>query len=90
MTNAQTHLEAALAILLRERDVLDDQLRSIRSVIGAPKPPPASPEATPPSDKPARKKRRKLSAEARERIAAAQKKRWEKFRSTKKPSAAKT
>ncbi len=88
MVTAQTHLEAALAILLRERDSLDDQLRSIRSVIGAPKATAASPQATP-SDKPARKKRRKLSAEARERIAAAQKKRWEKFRSAKKAGASK-
>ncbi|MCC6539355.1 MAG: hypothetical protein IT162_17520 [Bryobacterales bacterium] len=83
-----THLQAALDSLERERAGIDEQIRAIRLVLGA-TPPKASTAAAPttasaPDAAPTRRSRkRKLSAEARARIAAAQKKRWAEFRKKK-------
>lgn len=81
-----THLQAALDSLERDRATIDDQIRSIRSILGqgaattkgsaAEKSAAAEPVVR-------RRRRRKLSAEARARIAAAQKKRWSEFRKKK-------
>lgn len=83
------HLQAALSSLERERANLDEQIRSIRSMIGqgaAKVSAAAGSDAAEPVVRKRRRRRRKLSAEARERIAAAQKKRWSEFRKKKKSS----
>ncbi len=84
-----THLQAALDSLEREKALIDDQIRAIRSVLGqaaaavtTPKGPVAE-ESSAAEPVVRRRRRRKLSAEARARIAAAQKKRWSEFRKTK-------
>lgn len=73
-------LEAALHGLELQREKLDDQIDQVRSMLGrrVGRPPKAGSSA-PASAKPARKSR-VLSAEARKRIAAAQKRRWAAFR----------
>lgn len=77
-----SHLLAALAILEREQAAVAGHIRALRSALGsaASKSPAAGSEAEV-SDKPVtrRRRRRKLSAEARSRIAAAQKLRWAEF-----------
>lgn len=82
-----THLQAALDSLERERAAIDDQIRAIRLVLGQAATTKASTAAAPaaaPDAAPTRRARkRKLSAEARARIAAAQKKRWAEFRKKK-------
>jgi len=84
-----THLQAALDSLERERSLIDDQIRAIRSVLGqaaaavTTKGPVAEVESAAAEPVVRRRRRRKLSAEARARIAAAQKKRWSEFRKTK-------
>ena len=83
-----THLQAALDGLEKEKAQIDDQIRGIRAVLGqaaAAAVVKAAPAVEASSDSDSgpvvrRKKRRKLSAEARARIAAAQKKRWADFR----------
>ena len=86
-----THLQAALDGLEKEKAQIEDQIRGIRSVLGqataaaavakaAPAAEASSPAAADSGTGVRRKKRRKLSAEARARIAAAQKKRWADFR----------
>ncbi len=80
-----THLQAALDSLEREKAQIDDQIKAIRSVLGQPAPPAAAKSSAPvesAGSEPVvrRRRRRKLSAEARARIAAAQKKRWADFR----------
>ena len=80
------HLQAALNSLERERATIDDQIRSIRSILGQAAaitkgPVAEAPAAAEPVVR--RRRRRKLSAEARARIAAAQKKRWSDFRKKK-------
>ncbi len=84
-----SHLQAALDSLERERVAIDDQIRAIRLVLGqaatskAPsKTAPDAPDAAPTR----RGRKRRLSAEARARIAAAQKKRWVEFRKKKSGS----
>ena len=80
-----THLQAALDSLEREKTQIDDQIRAIRSVLGQSAPPVAAKSSAPEESAGSepvvrRRRRRKLSAEARARIAAAQKKRWADFR----------
>jgi hypothetical protein len=87
-----THLQAALDSLEREKAKIDEQIRAIRSVLGQAVAVAAAKSTSAPDDEASsgagepvtrRKRRRKLSAEARARIAAAQKKRWSEFRQTK-------
>jgi hypothetical protein len=87
-----THLQAALDSLEREKAQIDEQIRAIRSVLGQSAAAAAAPVATKGSASEGsadaepvvrRRRRRKLSAEARARIAAAQKKRWSDFRKSK-------
>ena len=84
-----THLQAALDSLEREKAQIDDQIKAIRSVLGqaatAAVPTKGAAAEQPSAAEPVvrRKRRRKLSAEARARIAAAQKKRWSEFRKVK-------
>jgi hypothetical protein len=79
-------LEAALHGLEGQRQKLDEQIAQVRSLLGrrVGRPPKSngSEAATAASGAAAPKKRRGLSAEARKRIAAAQKKRWAAFRKT--------
>jgi len=86
---------AALEGLEMQKHRLEEQIRQVRAMMGAPRRgrPPASPavvgssvgEAVVPAAKPSSK--RTLSPAARKRIAAAQKKRWEAFRKKKEASA---
>jgi peptidoglycan hydrolase CwlO-like protein len=78
-------LEAALQGLEAQRQKLDEQIAEVRSMMGqrggrAPKA--QSAERRNNSAEGGRRKKRVLSAEARKRIAAAQKKRWAAFRKT--------
>lgn len=83
-----THLQAALESLEREKAQIEDQIKAIRSVLGQAAAAAATKSSTTEAENneesvTRRKRRRKLSAEARARIAAAQKKRWSEFRKTK-------
>jgi len=77
-------LEAALQGLEAQRQKLDEQIAQVRSLAGArggrgSRTAHAASEAT--ASRPAgNRRKRTLSAEARKRIAAAQKKRWAAFR----------
>ena len=83
-------LEAALQGLELQKEKLDAQIAHVRALMGVR--PPGRPsksakaqmasEPAPHRGPVAGKKRRQLSAEARKRIAAAQKKRWATFRKT--------
>ena len=77
-------LEAALQGLEAQKQKLDDQIAQVRAMVGRrPGRPPkdsAGEADTATTRRTPRKKRRSLSAEARKRIAAAQKKRWAAFR----------
>ena len=83
-----THLQAALESLEREKVQIDNQIRAIRSVLGQTAAPAATTKGSAAAAESSsaaepvvrRRRRRKLSAEARARIAAAQKKRWADFR----------
>jgi hypothetical protein len=76
-------LQAALEGLELQRQRIEDQIRQVRTALGRRSPGrPATKRAaveTTQPQKPARRKRT-LSAEARKRIAAAQKKRWANYR----------
>jgi hypothetical protein len=84
--------EAALEGLELQKQRIEEQIRQVRAVLSGRKPTTALSEAAPAaattekkkkvSAAPSAKKPRKrtLSEEARQRIAAAQKKRWESFR----------
>jgi len=74
-------LEAALHGLELQRDKLEEQIAQVRSMLGrrVGRPPKAGKSDTEHESKPGRSGR-KLSDEARKRIAAAQKKRWAAFR----------
>lgn len=76
-------LEAALQGLEAQRDRLDEQIAQVRSMMTGSG---NSRSAKANSDEPAAtrgaRKKRVLTAEARKRIAAAQKKRWAAFRKT--------
>ena len=79
-------LEAALQGLEAQKQRLDEQIAQVRALIGhrVGRPPKASAskESGASSSQSQNRKRRTLSAEARKRIAAAQKKRWAAFRKT--------
>ena len=85
---------AALEGLEMQKHRLEEQIRQVRAMMGAPRrgrPPAVSGAVSPPvgevaapAAKPAAK--RTLSPAARKRIAAAQKKRWEAFRKKKESS----
>ncbi|MBL8227822.1 MAG: hypothetical protein JNL98_05075 [Bryobacterales bacterium] len=86
---------AALEGLEMQKHRLEEQIRQVRAMMGAPRRgrPPASPSSisipSVESAAPAPSKsggRRTLSPAARKRIAAAQKKRWEAFRKKKEGS----
>jgi hypothetical protein len=84
-TPNQEILEAALQGLEAQKQKLDEQIAQVRSLLrrrgGRPsKSTPGSNAATPSAPANGRRKKRVLSAEARKRIAAAQKKRWAAFR----------
>jgi hypothetical protein len=68
--------QAAIQGLELQRQKLEEQIRHVRSLIGGG--PGRKPAAAAAPAK--RRKRRPLSAEARKRIAVAQKKRWAEFR----------
>lgn len=81
-SKAMASLQSALEILESDRAGLTRQIDAIRSLLGPTEN--ASVSDVPAVAKPkGRRKRRRLSAEARERIAAAQRKRWEKVRKQK-------
>ena len=88
MPNPQTPsreiLEAALQGLEQQRQKLDDHIAQVRSLLGrrVGRPPKEAPAASAVEVKKAPVKR-VLSAEARKRIAAAQKRRWAAFRKSK-------
>lgn len=74
-------LSAALEGLLLQRGRLEEQIRQVRAMLGKRAPGKPAAAAEPEKAAPAKKrKRRKMSAEARKRIAEAQKKRWAAFR----------
>jgi hypothetical protein len=90
--NNSVLLQAALEGLELQRNRIDEQIQLIRAKLGirgAGRPPKAvvaiDEEVSETSSKKATKKRKKrqLSAEARERIAEAQKRRWANFRKEK-------
>jgi peptidoglycan hydrolase CwlO-like protein len=77
-------LEAALQALESQREKLDGQISEVRRLLGvrgaAVKKATTKSESSSNSGRSASRKKRALSAEARARIAAAQKKRWAAFR----------
>jgi uncharacterized protein (DUF1800 family) len=83
--------EAALEGLELQKQRIEEQIAAVRSLLGGKKPaaPAAASVAAAPAAAPAKKKAKKgarkrvLSAEARKRIAEAQKKRWAAFRKDK-------
>ncbi|MCC6392183.1 MAG: hypothetical protein IT167_16405 [Bryobacterales bacterium] len=81
-----TFLAAALEGLELQKQRIDEQIRQVRAMLGRRGPAPAA--ASAPSATEKRGRKRNLSSEARERIAAAQKERWAKFRKDKKKAAA--
>ncbi len=81
----QSLLTAALEGLEIQRQRIEEQIREVKAMLGqrGPGRPRASEAAAPPAvvDKKAKPRRkRKLSAEARKRIAEAQKQRWAAYR----------
>jgi hypothetical protein len=85
-TPSREILEAALQGLELQKQRLEEQIGQVRSLLGKrsagrPAKSAASKETAPPQESNSRGvKKRTLSAEARKRIAAAQKKRWANFR----------
>ena len=84
-TPSREILEAALNGLEAQRQKLDEQISEVRRLMGARggrvgRAANNSGGAQKASAAPAKRKKRVLSAEARKRIAAAQKKRWANFR----------
>jgi hypothetical protein len=77
-----TFLAAALEGLELQKQRIDEQIRQVRAMLGRRGPAPAAATAQPATEK--RTRKRVLSSAARERIAAAQKKRWAEFRKGKK------
>lgn len=78
-SKATTALQSALELLESDRAGITQQINAIRALLG-PTEKMAGAEAPSEAKPTGRRKRRRLSAEARERIAAAQRKRWEAFR----------
>ncbi len=90
-TTAHSFLDAALVGLEFQKQKIEEQIAEVRSMLGgrtaapkkaAPAAAVAAPAASAAPAAPVKRKRarRKLSDEARKRIAAAQKKRWAAFR----------
>jgi hypothetical protein len=73
-------LNATLEGLEAQKQRIEEQIRQVKAMLGGGKRgrPPAAASSS--SERP--RKTRKLSAEARKRIAAAQKRRWAEFRKT--------
>jgi hypothetical protein len=88
-----TLLEAALEGLELQKQRIEEQIREVRSMMGggrlrqAAPAAPASPGRQ--SAAPAKRGRKPLSAAARRRIAAAQKKRWAEYRKSQKSAESK-
>lgn len=80
-----TILAAALEGLELRKQQLEEQIRSVRSLLGGARPPAtvASAPRTVSTDAPKAGRKRVLSPAARKRIALAQKKRWAEFRKAK-------
>jgi hypothetical protein len=76
-------LAAALEGLELQRKRIDDQIAAVRAMLGGKKATASAASAPSSAAAPSRRKR-VLSEEARQRIAAAQKKRWANFRKGKK------
>ena len=84
--NNTTLLNAALEGLELQKSRIEEQIKSVRVMLGGGgKPPKALAAAEPAAAKsaPARGSKRELSEAARDRIAAAQKKRWNEYRKNK-------
>jgi len=81
-TPSREILEAALQGLESQRNRLDNQIAEVRGLLGGRAGRPAKTHSTNTAGSTAQgpRKKRVLSAEARKRIAAAQKKRWAAFR----------
>lgn len=81
-TASREILEAALQGLEAQKQKLDEQIAQVRGMMGTRAGRPAKKSAGGESEGAPRRARKKrvLSAEARKRIAAAQKKRWAAFR----------
>ena len=78
-------LEAALEGLTLQRDRIAGQIAQLEAMMGKRNPGRPKASATEDTGTPKRRrKRRKMSAEARQRIADAQKKRWAAYRKTTK------
>ena len=74
-------LEAALQGLEAQRDRLDAQIAQVRGMVGGGRPGrPAKNKSSQSGPAANGRKKRTLTAEARKRIAAAQRKRWAEFR----------
>jgi hypothetical protein len=84
-TNDPVFLAAALEGLKLQRARIDDQILQVEGLLGKRRPgrPPASAAAVETAAPAAPRRKRKLSAAARARIAAAQKKRWAEYRKQK-------
>jgi len=77
-------MEAALVGLRAQRERIDDQINMLERELGKRGPGRPASMASSKSPQKAAKKRRTMSPEARERIAAAQRKRWAAVRKAKK------
>lgn len=75
-TDNKTLLAAALEGLELQKQRIEEQIRSVRSMLGAGG---RAPAVATKAAAPAPRKRRKMSAAARKSIAAAQKKRWAEY-----------
>lgn len=79
--------EAALEGLELQKQRIEEQIRQVRAVLGnrriSNRPEPVVVSESKVASAPRKTRKRNLSSEARERIAAAQKKRWDAFRASK-------
>lgn len=80
----QTVLEAALLGLEVQKSRLENQIASVKAMLGKSSPGRPKLSALSESSDAKQRKKRTLSTDARERIAAAQKKRWAAVRKAKK------
>jgi hypothetical protein len=71
-------LKAALEGLVAQKQRIEEQIKQVQSMLGGRKRVGAAKESSPAPAQPKRKRR--LSAAARQRIAAAQKRRWAEYR----------
>jgi hypothetical protein len=79
-------LSAALEGLEQQQRKIDEQIREVRSMLGHRRPGRPAKNSTPETTGPVRK-RRSMSASAKRRIAAAQKKRWAEYHKQQKAGA---